>query len=172
MSFSPWAKQSPVKNYFPVPNEVYHLGLKAGEIAIYGYLLSIENRETFQCWPSYNTIGKAVRLSRNTVKKYVASLEEKHLITTEPTSVITKKGLKKNGNLRYTIRHIQEAVDHYYERQMTKLEETTERQRVVEQLRKQGRVPPLEPLCGALPETAETDTTQGCESGFGPVFGS
>ncbi len=31
-------------SYTPVPNEVYHIGLSAGAIAVYGYLLHIENR--------------------------------------------------------------------------------------------------------------------------------
>ena len=76
----------------------------SGEIAVYAYLLRCENRKTFQCHPSYKTIGNAVGMSKNTVKKYVDSLIEKQLITAEPTSVITQKGEKRNGNLRYTIR--------------------------------------------------------------------
>ena len=38
-----------VKNYFPLPNGIHQLGLSAGAIAVYGYLLYIENRETYQC---------------------------------------------------------------------------------------------------------------------------
>ena len=49
-----------------------------------------------------------------------------------------------------TILPIQEVINHSYERQMVKLEEITERQQVAEELRKQGRVRPCEPLC-ALP---------------------
>ena len=55
-----WTKRDPVKNYFPLPNEIYQLGLSHGAIAIYGYLLRIEDRRTYQCHPSYATIGKAV----------------------------------------------------------------------------------------------------------------
>ena len=47
------------------------------EISIYCYLLSIEDRETYQCYPSYKTIGKALGMSENTVSKYVRSREEK-----------------------------------------------------------------------------------------------
>ena len=54
--------------------------------------------------------------------------------TTEPTTIRTRDGRRKNGSLRYTIRPIQEAVDHYHERQMVKLEETTEAQRLRERL--------------------------------------
>ena len=81
-----WTKRDPVKNYFPLPNEIYQLGLSHGAIAVYGYLLRIEDRRTYQCHPSYATIGKAVGMSRNTVRKYVQELEERGLIRTERTS--------------------------------------------------------------------------------------
>ena len=37
-------KRDPIKNYFPLPNEIFVLGLNAGEIAVYAYLLFCENR--------------------------------------------------------------------------------------------------------------------------------
>ena len=92
MKFQPWPKRDPNKNYFKVPNEVFHIGLSYPEISIYCYLLSIEDRETYQCYPSYKTIGKALGMSENTVSKYVRSLEEKGLIRTEPTMVRSKDG--------------------------------------------------------------------------------
>ena len=90
MKYSRYPKRDALKDYFPVPNEIFCLGLSSGEIAVYAYLLRCENRKTFQCHPSYKTIGKAVGMSKNTVKKYVDSLIEKRLITAEPTSVIPK----------------------------------------------------------------------------------
>ena len=117
-------------NYFPVPNAVYSLGLSPGEVSIYGYLLSLENRRTYQCYPSYTTIGKAVGLSKNTVSKYVGMLAEKGLITVETTSIFTRDGRKMNGSLLYTIRPIREAVELYQERQLRKLEDTVERSKV------------------------------------------
>ena len=60
--------REPTKNYFPLPNCIYQLGLSAGAIAVYGYLLYIENRETYQCHASYATIGNAVGMSRNALK--------------------------------------------------------------------------------------------------------
>jgi len=71
------------KNYFPLPNCIYQLGLSAGAIVVYGYLLYIENRETYQCHAGYATIGNAVGMSRNTVCKYVQELEQRGLILTE-----------------------------------------------------------------------------------------
>ena len=52
MKFQQWPKRDPDKNYFKVPNEVFHIGLSYPEISIYCYLLSIEDRETYQCYPS------------------------------------------------------------------------------------------------------------------------
>ena len=109
--------------YFPMPKSIFRLGLTAGEILVYTYLMYCEDRKTFQCHPSYKTIGNAVGMSKNTVKKYVDSLIEKQLITAEPTSVITQKGEKRNGNLRYTIRPIAEALEQYYEQQLIRLHE-------------------------------------------------
>ena len=51
MKFQQWPKRDPDKNYFKVPNEVFHIGLSYPEISIYCYLLSIEDRETYQCYP-------------------------------------------------------------------------------------------------------------------------
>ena len=52
--------QFPSKNYFTLPNEIFSLGLGAGEIAVYAYLRCLENPSTYQCWPNYSTIGKAI----------------------------------------------------------------------------------------------------------------
>ncbi len=41
-----WPRRDPIKNYFPLPNVIYHLELSAGAIAVYGYLLHIEDRKT------------------------------------------------------------------------------------------------------------------------------
>lgn len=169
MSFSSLRKPDPTGNYFTVPNVIFSLGLEYGEIAVYNYLLRCENRKTYQCWPSYNTIGAAVHMSKNTVKKYVAGLEGKRLITTEYTNVQTQDGSVLNGNLRYTILPIQEAVDCFHERQMAQLELEAERQRAMAKLAEYDRVAPQEPLCAALPEAAGTDPDRGLESGFGAV---
>ena len=114
-------KQNAADKFFIVPNAVFHLGLSSGEIVVYSYLMFCEDRKTFQCYPSYKTIGSAVGMSVNTVRKYVQSLEKKRLITTEWTMVRTKSGKAHNGTLKYTIRPVQEAVDFYEEIQMKRL---------------------------------------------------
>lgn len=35
MKFQQWPKRDPDKNYFKVPNEVFHIGLSYPEISIY-----------------------------------------------------------------------------------------------------------------------------------------
>ena len=118
------------KNYFTMPNEIFSLGLDASEIAGYAYLRCLENRSSYQCWPSYATIGKAIGRTKNTVMQYVDALSEKGLISTEPTSVLTRSGIKKNGNLRYTLRPIREAVEIFHARQLSAVERTTERRQI------------------------------------------
>lgn len=134
MRYNRYPKRDAVKDYFPLPNEIFSLGLSTGEIAVYAYLMYCENRKTFQCHPSYKTIGNAVGMSKSTVKKYVDGLIEKDLITTEPTAVITKNGEKRNGNLLYTIRPIEEAAAYYYEKQMLRLDEEMLRQATLKKL--------------------------------------
>ncbi|MBR6862985.1 MAG: helix-turn-helix domain-containing protein [Acidaminococcaceae bacterium] len=97
--------------FFPLPKNIFGFGLSVGELAVYGYLLYREDRKTFECWPSYRTIGAALRISKNTVRKYVHRLEDKGYIVTEPTSVTRKDGTKWNGNLKFHIRPIREIVE-------------------------------------------------------------
>lgn len=118
MKYKQYLKRDAVKNYFPLPNEIFCLNLSYGEIAVYAYLLYRENRKTFQCHPSYKTIGQSLKMSRNTVSKYVKRLEEKQLIRTEPTEVRTTNGVKRNGNLLYTILPIEQAKSLYLKQQL------------------------------------------------------
>ena len=136
MKYNRYPKRDAVKNYFPLPNEIFCLDLSAGEIAVYAYLMYCEDRKTFQCHPSYKTIGSAVGLSKNTVKKHIDGLVKKKLITTEPTSVITKKGQKHNGTLLYTVRPIQEAVEHRYQQQLAHFEAERYRQKTLARIEK------------------------------------
>ena len=120
-------------NCFTVPNEIYNLGLSMGAIAVYGFLLRLEDRhpgkDQYTCHPSYKTIGSAVGRSARSVAKYVQELVEAALIRTEPTSVITKDGRKWNGNLRYTILPFRGAVDLYHERQLAQLDAGVQKKR-------------------------------------------
>ena len=127
-------KASGDKRIFPLPNEIFSLGLSSGALAVYSCLPYCEDRKTYQCDPSCASIGKSVCMSVNTVRKYVTELEERGLMVTEPTSVTTRDGRKRNGTLRYTILPIQNAVDLHNQRQLRRLEEIVERMRVREKL--------------------------------------
>ena len=118
------------KNCFPVPNELLGFDLPAGAVAVYICLLRHANRKTNQCHPSEATIAKKLHLSRNTVAKHVRLLEERGFIVTEYTTVITKQGVKRNGNLLYTLLPMHEVMERFYERQFTALDSTAERHRV------------------------------------------
>ena len=117
----------PQGNFFMMPNAVYQLGLSSGAIAVYGFLLRLENRRRgdkaqYTCHPSYKTIGKAVSRSPRTVAKYVRELCDAGLICTEDTTVTTADGQRWNGNLRYTLLPIENAVRQFHDRQMVQLE--------------------------------------------------
>ncbi len=133
-----WLTRDSVRDYFPLPKEIFSLGLSAAEIAIYAFLLFCEDRQTFQCWPSYRKIGDAVGLSPNTIRKHIRSLEERGLLGTEPTMVTTKDGCKRNGNLLFTIRPIQAALQQDYDRQMQKLVEDAARKKYVDFIENTG----------------------------------
>ena len=57
-------------------------------------------------------------MSLNTVKKYVDALVEKQLIYVEPTKVKIHDGGLRNGNLLYTIRPLEAALEYHLNRQL------------------------------------------------------
>lgn len=109
-------------NFFSLPNEIFELGLSSSAFLVYSYLQRCANRKTRQCYPSYETIGEAVGLSKNTVQRCVCELADKGLIYTENTSVITKDGMKRNGNLLYTVLSAEEVVEAHRKRQLRQLD--------------------------------------------------
>ena len=116
------------KNFFLLPNELFDLGLNVYEIAIYAYLMRIEDRKTFQSYASYATIASALGIAANTVGKYVRELEEHGLIQTEQTKVIMKNGTKRNGCLMYHILPIKNAVALYQKKKLDALQRMTDQQ--------------------------------------------
>lgn len=121
MHYNLHARDNP-GDFFPMPKAVFRLGLDSGEIAILAFLMYCEDRKTYQCHPSYSTIGSAVGMSNNTVKKYVDKLEHKGFIYTEPTMVRTRDGRAHNGSLLYTLQPIQPIEDAYFERKLREAE--------------------------------------------------
>ena len=105
-------------NYFMLPNEIFNMDLSSGEIALYAFLMRMEDRKTFTCYPSFKTIGNALEMSKNTVMKYVRLLEEKELIETKRTIVEHHDRVLRNGKLMYRILPIKQAVDAFHRRQL------------------------------------------------------
>ena len=95
---------------FPLPNEVFRLGLKAGDLLVYIYLQYQKGVRSGQCWPSYATIGKAVGMSRKTVQKHIGALVDKGLVQTEETTIRRKNGFVYNGSLLYTLKPIRQVM--------------------------------------------------------------
>ena len=130
-----WEK---VRNCFPVPNGLLDFDLPAGAVAVYIYLLRHANRKTNQCHPSEAIIAKKLHLSRNTVSKHVHLLEDRGLIVTEHTEIITRRGIKKNGSLLYTLIPMHGSIDQFYQRQMDAVDRAKERQRVARRMERTG----------------------------------
>ena len=79
-------------------------------------------------------ISEAIGKSVTTVRKYVLELEERGLITTERTSVVTRDGRKQNGRLRYHILPIRSAIERFNERQLRAAELDWARQKMQDKL--------------------------------------
>ena len=131
-------KNPAVGHFFPLPNAIFHLGLSAEEIATYAYLSYCEDRKTFQCYPSFSTIGNHIGKTKNSVKKYVDGLRDKGLISTQMTKKIAKDGAVLNGNLLYTILPIQNGIDVYNETQLYLAQLEWEQQKILRLAEKRG----------------------------------
>ena len=149
-------QRSERRNSFPVPNDIFTLELLPGELAVYLYLVRCESRKTHQCWPSYKTIGEAVKMSENTVRKYVCALADRGLIYTENTSVMTRDGLKRNGNLLYTIQPFQDVLNEHRRHQLDDLKLAAERQQATKRLEEYDRRHPRRALCTVLAADPES----------------
>ena len=103
---------------FFLPNDVFRLGLKSGDLLAYIYLQYQKGAHSDQCWPSYATIGAAVGMSRKTVQKHIGALIHKGLIRADYTSVFVH-GQKVNGNLLYTLKPVEQV---FREREKTQLD--------------------------------------------------
>ena len=125
-------------DYFPLPKSIFNLDLSTGEIVVYAFLMYCEDRKTFQCHPSYATIGNATGMSKNTVRKYVESLERKGFIYTEPTMVRTRDGRAHNGSLQYTLQPIKPIEEAYFERQLREAEARMRYQNAMKKFEKKG----------------------------------
>ena len=82
---------------------------------------------------------------KSTILSIIAELEEKSLIYTESTEVVLKNGKKRNGNLKYTIRPIRDALEYNFERQLKENAEKAAIDKAQKELEKYNKKHPKEP---------------------------
>ena len=126
------------KHFFLLSNSVFDLELNVYELGTHAYLIRVEDRRTYQCVVSFPTIADKLGISVNTVAKYVRTLEERGLIRTERTDIMTRDGRKRNGCLRYTIPPIRQAVDRFHQQKLEELSRLTARQNAKAKAEKLG----------------------------------
>ena len=128
-----YTSRDPIKNYFPLPNEVFALGSHRG---VGGLQLSDVHRGSDDVSVPCELPDDwyAVNMSPNTVRKYVTELVERGLIQTERTTIITQDGRKQNGSLLYTLLPIQISIQQFYEQKLAKLDTECEQERIRKRL--------------------------------------
>ena len=116
-----WLTGEVFEAVFPLPNAVFQLGLKAGELLVYLYLHYQKGVRSGQCWPSYATIGAAVGMGRKTMQKHVRSLIDAGLIQAEDTTIRRRDGRSYNGSLLYTVKPIEQILKEHEKEFLAKL---------------------------------------------------
>ena len=96
-------KYSGSGNFFSLPNEVFLLGLCAGELAVYSFLKRCENRKTHLCWPSIKSIVQHCNCSENAARDAVKQLVDRGFIRKVKTSRCARNGKWLQGNNHYYI---------------------------------------------------------------------
>ena len=100
MKFTRYPKRDAIRDYFPLPNEIFSFGLSTGEIAVYAYLMYCEDRKTFQCHPSYKTIGNAVGMSKNTENNGGVNYYQN---SEDGMKEIIREAMRQSGNIPPTL---------------------------------------------------------------------
>ena len=140
--------------YFILPNDVFSLGLSTNSIAVYAYLMRLEDRKTNVCWAKQQTIGNAVGIkSPKTVAKALAELEDAELIYREPTTM-NHNGKKVNGVQMFTIRPIEDALQHHQWAQMENLSRAAAAQEVEDRVAKYNARHPDRPVSAEFMDSA------------------
>ena len=122
-----------------VPNSALQMDLSGGEILLYSCLLYYEDRKTHTCYPSFREIGVRIGMPKNTIMKYLRSLERRGLVEIEQTLVRTKYGEVHNGTLKYHIKPIAPIKEAYDEKELEKLRKEAEtRERIAKYERRTG----------------------------------
>jgi len=95
--------------YFRIDNDIFSLRLAPYEFQIYAYLVSCAGKKG-ECWPSTNTIARALGMSQSTVINKIDSLVRRQLIDKRTTTRHSKSGRASRGNNHYYIRSVAEAI--------------------------------------------------------------
>jgi len=132
--------------YFILPNELFSLELSAKSIAVYAYLMYLENRKTHLCWAKQKTIGNAIGIkSEKTVAKALEELEEKELIYRESMSM-NHNGQMVNGIQKFTIRPIDDAVQHKQWQQFENIGRAAEEKKLLTRIENYNAQHPEDPV--------------------------
>ena len=89
-------------NYFTMPNEVFQLGLSAGELAVYSYLACCAGQKDL-CWPSIKTIALHCSCSENAARDAVKQLVDRGFIRKVATKQMRRNGSWRQSNNHYYI---------------------------------------------------------------------
>ena len=95
--------------YFKLDNDIFSLRLDSYEFQVYAYLVSCAGKKG-ECWPSTNTIARALGMSQSTVISKIESLVRRQLIDKCMTTRHSKSGRASTGNNHYYIRSVAEAI--------------------------------------------------------------
>ncbi len=121
------------------PKTLFSLGLKAEDLAVYCYLSTFRDNETGECFPSYKTIGKTLKMgSTNTVRNCIRRLEAQGMITTEPTLRKKSDGIERNSTLLYTIYEVQDVREKRNWEEKRRADEVYEKQQIIKKAKRKG----------------------------------
>jgi len=95
--------------YFKLDNDTFSLRLDSYEFQVYAYLVSCAGKKG-ECWPSTNTIARALGMNQSTVISKIDSLVRRQLIDKRSTTRHSKSGKASTGNNHYHIRSVTEAI--------------------------------------------------------------
>ena len=118
--------------YFPIPKAIFQVDLPPSTIAVYVYLMSREDRTTYECVVGHEDIARATGMSIKTVPKHIRLLILRGLIETERTKLYTKKGEVRLGKMKYKIKPIEPIAAIHEERKFRQMIASMQAERALE----------------------------------------
>ena len=96
-------------SYFKIDNDIFSLRLDSYEFQVYAYLVSCAGKKG-ECWPSTNTIARALGMSQSTVISKINSLVRRQLVDKRMTTRRSDHGRVSTANNHYHIRATADAI--------------------------------------------------------------